>query len=80
MEMAETLPMHGLEAPDDSLVKRRQAVPQDVAPGERRNRTRWPMAKCGSTPIPIRPGSLNLTELRLVAGVGPRRATVAPGL
>src|SRR5207253_8145409 len=28
---------------------------------------RWPMAKCGSTPTPMSPGSLNLIELRLVS-------------
>ena len=34
--------------------------------GVRRNRARWPMANCGSIPIPIRPGSLNLIDVRFV--------------
>lgn len=38
-----------------------------LPPGERKNKARWPMAKCGSMPMPIRPASLNLIELRLVS-------------
>ena len=52
---------------DHGLVEQREAVPQDVAFGVRRNKARWPMAKCGSMPMPIRPGSSNRIELRLVS-------------
>jgi hypothetical protein len=38
-----------------------------LAFGVRRNKARWPMAKCGSMPTPISPGSLNLSEFRLVS-------------
>ena len=38
-----------------------------LAFGVRRNKARWPMAKCGSMPMPISPGSLNLSEFRLVS-------------
>ena len=34
--------------------------------GVRRNKARWPMAKCGSMPTPMSPASLNLSELQLV--------------
>ena len=37
-----------------------------LAFGVRRNKARWPMAKCGSMPTPISPGSLNFSEFRLV--------------
>ena len=34
-----------------------------LAFGVRRNKARWPMAKCGSMPMPISPGSLNLMRV-----------------
>ncbi len=35
--------------------------------GVRTSSARWPMAKCGSTPMPISPGSSKRIELRLVS-------------
>ena len=34
-----------------------------LAVGVRRNKARWPMAKCGSTPTPISPGFLELDRV-----------------
>ena len=56
-----------LDRLDHGFVKQRQAVPQDVACGVRTNKARWPMAKGGSMPMPISPGSSNRIELRLVS-------------
>jgi hypothetical protein len=38
-----------------------------LARGVRRNRARCPMAKCGSIPMPMSPGSSCLIELRFVS-------------
>jgi catechol 2,3-dioxygenase-like lactoylglutathione lyase family enzyme len=74
-------PMHPfvlerLHRPDDAFdgrgghygfIEQGEAVPRMLAFGVRRNKARWPMAKYGSVPTPISPGSLNLIEVRLVS-------------
>lgn len=49
-----------LDRLDHSFIEQRQAVRKDVGlrRPQKRNKARWPMAKCGSMPRPISSGSL----------------------
>ena len=64
--MAEMPPIAWIASTTASSSSGRQSH-RMLAFGVRRNKARWPMAKCGSMPMPISPGSLNLIELRLVS-------------
>ena len=63
--MAEMPPSAWITSTTASSSSERQSH-RRLAFGARRNKARWPMAKCGSMPTPMSPDSSNRIELRLV--------------
>ena len=61
MAMAEMPPI-ALIASTKASSKSEMQSHKMLALGVRRSNARWPIAKCGSMPMPMSPGSLNLIE------------------